>query len=260
MKRQVRALRRARQPGRAGDRLRRRGRDVARRLRHDARTTSRPTIERLWQHVKPLYDALHCYVRAQLRRSTARTRCPTTAPIPGAAARQHVGAGVEQHLRPGRARTRSEPSLDVDASSMASEEVGPGEDGEARRALLHVARLRPAAQDVLGALAAHAPARPRGRLPRRAPGTSPTDGDLRIKVCIEPTEEDSSPSTTSWATTSTSSATTTLPILFQQGANDGFHEAIGDTIALSVTPAYLQGIGLLDPRADSDQGRASTSR
>ena len=31
-----------------------------------------------------------------------------------------------------------------------------------------------------------------------------------------------------------------LPLLFQNGANDGFHEAIGDTIALSITPAYLK--------------------
>jgi peptidyl-dipeptidase A len=42
--------------------------------------------------------------------------------------------------------------------------------------------------------------------------------------------------------------------MFQNGANDGFHEAIGDTIALSVTPEYLQKIGLLDkvPPADAD--------
>ena len=34
-------------------------------------------------------------------------------------------------------------------------------------------------------------------------------------------------------------------MLFQDGANDGFHEAIGDTVTLSVTPAYLRKIGLL---------------
>lgn len=42
--------------------------------------------------------------------------------------------------------------------------------------------------------------------------------------------------------------------MFKGGANDGFHEAIGDTVALAVTPEYLQKIGLLDklPSADSD--------
>src|SRR5690606_41085331 len=32
--------------------------------------------------------------------------------------------------------------------------------------------------------------------------------------------------------------------LFQNGANDGFHEAIGDTIVLAMTPGYLQSIGM----------------
>ncbi len=48
------------------------------------------------------------------------------------------------------------------------------------------------------------------------------------------------------------------PLLFQGGANDGFHEAIGDLVALSITPDYLVGIGLLDqakvPSADKDIG------
>jgi len=48
----------------------------------------------------------------------------------------------------------------------------------------------------------------------------------------------------------------TLPPSFRDSANDGFHEAIGDTIALSVTPEYLVKIGLLDkaPDATSDIG------
>jgi peptidyl-dipeptidase A len=44
------------------------------------------------------------------------------------------------------------------------------------------------------------------------------------------------------------------PVLFRDSANDGFHEAIGDTIALSVTPEYLVKIGLLSkaPEVSSD--------
>jgi peptidyl-dipeptidase A len=46
-------------------------------------------------------------------------------------------------------------------------------------------------------------------------------------------------------------------VLFQQGANDGFHEGIGDTLVLSVTPGYLKDIGLLDkvsnnPKAETN--------
>ncbi len=48
------------------------------------------------------------------------------------------------------------------------------------------------------------------------------------------------------------------PFLYKNGANDGFHEAIGDTVALSITPDYLVKIGLLNqaqvPAADKDIG------
>jgi peptidyl-dipeptidase A len=45
----------------------------------------------------------------------------------------------------------------------------------------------------------------------------------------------------------------TLPVLFQDGANDGFQEAIGDTIALSITPSYLHQVGLLDTVAVNEK-------
>jgi peptidyl-dipeptidase A len=45
-------------------------------------------------------------------------------------------------------------------------------------------------------------------------------------------------------------------MVFREGANDGFHEAIGDTVSLSITPEYLVKIGLLDaaPDVSSDIG------
>src|SRR5262249_30088599 len=45
----------------------------------------------------------------------------------------------------------------------------------------------------------------------------------------------------------------TLPIVLQNGANDGFHEAIGDTVALSMTPAYLKEKGLLKAVVKNDK-------
>ena len=61
-------------------------------------------------------------------------------------------------------------------------------------------------------------------------------GDLRIKMCIEPTEEDFVTIHHELGHDFYFQRYDKLPILFQQGANDGFHEAIGDTMALSVTP------------------------
>lgn len=44
------------------------------------------------------------------------------------------------------------------------------------------------------------------------------------------------------------------PVPFRDGANPGFHEAIGDVLALSVsTPKHLQSIGLLD-KVESNSG------
>jgi peptidyl-dipeptidase A len=40
------------------------------------------------------------------------------------------------------------------------------------------------------------------------------------------------------------------PFLFRDSANDGFHEAVGDTIALSITPEYLVKLGFLEKPAD----------
>ena len=72
--------------------------------------------------------------------------------------------------------------------------------------------------------------------------------DLRIKMCIDPTAEDFRPSITSSGHNIYQRAYNKLPVLFRDSANEGFHEAIGDTIALSVTPEYLVKIGLL-PKA-----------
>ena len=50
------------------------------------------------------------------------------------------------------------------------------------------------------------------------------------------------------------------PFLYRDGANDGFHEAIGDFIALSVTPEYLVQIGLLDPKGLPVAGAESAQK
>jgi peptidyl-dipeptidase A len=65
-------------------------------------------------------------------------------------------------------------------------------------------------------------------------------------MCIEPTEEDFVTIHHELGHDFYFQRYKGLPILFQAGANDGFHEAIGDTMALSVTPEYLHTIGLLD--------------
>jgi peptidyl-dipeptidase A len=70
--------------------------------------------------------------------------------------------------------------------------------------------------------------------------------DLRIKMCIQRTEEDLHVIHHELGHDFYFAAYYRLPTLFQNGANDGFHEAIGDTAVLSMTPDYLKARGLLE--------------
>ena len=79
------------------------------------------------------------------------------------------------------------------------------------------------------------------------------ENDLRIKMCIEPTAEDFTTIHHELGHNFYQRAYKDQPMLFSDSANDGFHEAIGDTIALSVTPEYLVKIGLLDKAPDASR-------
>jgi peptidyl-dipeptidase A len=78
--------------------------------------------------------------------------------------------------------------------------------------------------------------------------------DLRIKMCIKVNGEDFVTVHHELGHNFYQRAYAEQPYLFQNGANDGFHEAVGDAIALSITPEYLKQVGLLDtlPGAASD--------
>jgi peptidyl-dipeptidase A len=72
-----------------------------------------------------------------------------------------------------------------------------------------------------------------------------TGPDVRTKMCIEPTEENFTTIYHELGHIYYDLAYNPLPPLFQGGANDGFHEAIGDTVVLAMTPTYLHSVGLV---------------
>ena len=78
--------------------------------------------------------------------------------------------------------------------------------------------------------------------------------DLRVKMCIEVTDDYFTTVHHELGHNFYQRAYNQQPFLFRNGANDGFHEAIGDAIALSITPAYLKTLGLADsePPAEAD--------
>jgi peptidyl-dipeptidase A len=77
--------------------------------------------------------------------------------------------------------------------------------------------------------------------------------DLRIKMCIDITDEDFRTIHHELGHNFYQRAYNGQPFLFRDSANDGFHEAIGDTIALSITPEYLVKIGLLPNAPDTSR-------
>ncbi len=209
-------------------------------------------IERLWQDVKPLYDDLHCYTRKKLRAKYGKDKVQEKAPIPA----QLLGNmwaqqwdGIYDVLEP----YPGQGSLDVDKKLVAKKfdaqkMVRLGEGFFTSLGLDSLPKsfwerslfTRPKDREVV----CHASA-----------WDVSWNDDLRIKMCIEPTEEDLITIHHELGHDYYFHYYYKLPILFQQGANDGFHEGIGDTLALSVTPDYLKSLGLLDAVPKGDKGR-----
>jgi peptidyl-dipeptidase A len=198
-------------------------------------------IERLWGDVKPLYDELHCYVKKQLR---AKYGDKVVASGKGAIPAHLLGNMWAQEwnniydlVEP----YKGQGSLDVDKGLAKYDPVKMVKTGESFFTSLGMDPLpktfwerslftRPADREVV----CHASA-----------WDVEYNNDLRIKMCIKPTEEDLITIHHELGHDYYFHAYFTKPILFQQGANDGFHEGIGDTLALAVTPQYLKNIGLL---------------
>ena len=78
--------------------------------------------------------------------------------------------------------------------------------------------------------------------------------DLRVKMCIQVNADYFTTVHHELGHNFYQRAYNKQPVLFRNGANDGFHEAIGDSIALAITPAYLKRLKLIDeiPPAEAD--------
>ncbi len=209
-------------------------------------------LERLWNEVKPLYEELHCYVRAKLRDKYGKEKIGEHAPIP-AHLLGNMWAQEWENIYDLVEPYKGEASLDVSKklkeknydpikmvklgeSFFTSLGMDPLPDTFWKRSLF----TRPKDREVV----CHASA-----------WDVTWSNDLRIKMCIEPTESDLITIHHELGHDYYFSRYYKLPILFQQGANDGFHEGIGDTLALSVTPAYLKNLGLLDTVPNNEKAQ-----
>ena len=215
-------------------------------------------LDRLWEQVRPLYLQLHAYVRMKLRAEVRRRRAGERSDS-GAPARQHLGAGLVEHL-PARGARQLGRRLLADRHPRARKTMrrstwSGSASASTRRSASRRCRRRSGQRSLF--------VRPRDRdvVCHASAWDVDDEADVRIKMCIEQTAEDFSTIHHELGHNFYQRAYKDQPIIFRDSANDGFHEAIGDTIALSVTPEYLVRIGLLDkaPDASSDIGLLMTA-
>ncbi|MBS1787439.1 MAG: M2 family metallopeptidase [Acidobacteria bacterium] len=207
-------------------------------------------MERIWLQVKPLYDSLHTYVRGKLRQKYGDA-VPATGPIPahllGNMWSQQWG-NIYDLVKPptndpGYDLTKILQSRKTDAHQMVKYGEGffmsLGFDALPQTFWERSLFVKPADRDVV----CHASA-----------WDIDNQKDVRIKMCININEEDFTTIHHELGHNFYQMAYAPQPPLYQNSANDGFHEAIGDTIALSVTPEYLKQLGFIgkvpDEKAD----------
>ena len=207
---------------------------------------------RLYAQVEPFYkDTAVLRARPARERSTARTRCRPASRSPrtcSATCGRSSGTATMTCFEP----YPGVSNLDVD-SALVKQGYDSIKMTKNAESVLPVDRLPGAARHVLGALDAHAAARPRRRMPRERLAHGRQAKDVRIKMCIRPTQEELRTIYHELGHVYYFLWYKDQPYLFQNGAHDGFHEAIGDTITLSMTPSYLAQIGLV-PAAAAKQG------
>jgi peptidyl-dipeptidase A len=207
-------------------------------------------VDRLWEQVRPLYVSLHAYVRNRLREKYGDTVVPDNGPIP-ADLLGNMWAQEWENISPLVAPKDSSPGFDLTEilKSKNTEPKQMARYGESFFTSLGFAPLPPTFWERSLFV------KPRDReVVCHASAWDVDDvDDLRIKMCIDITGEDFAVIHHEEGHNFYQRAYNKQPYLFRDSANDGFHEAIGDTIALSVTPEYLVKIGLLKTAPDQSK-------
>ena len=215
----------------------------------------RAETERLWQQVKPLYDELHCYVRDRLSNHYGADRVPPDGPIPAhLLGNMWAQAWVEIYdlvqPYPGVA------NLDVD---QALERQGYTPRRMTESAETFFTSLGwPQLPETFWARSILSKPADRDLVCHASAWTVADPGDVRIKMCIEPTWDHLVTIYHELGHIYYYLAYEGQPPLFRAGAHDGFHEGIGDTVTLSMTPGFLARIGLIEDLEASPEATINT--
>ena len=213
-------------------------------------------MDKLWVQVKPLYDALHCYTRAKLNAKYGDAVQAKTGPIRadllGNMWAQEWG-NIYDVVAPAGA---GDVGYDVGELLVAKgyDPVKMVKAGEGFYSSLGFTPL----PDTFWKRSQITKPRDREVVCHASAWDLDNKDDLRIKMCTKVNGDDFVTIHHELGHNYYQRAYNQQPLTYMNGANDGFHEAIGDFIALSITPDYLVKIGLLEPAkvpsADKDIG------
>ncbi len=209
--------------------------------------------DRLWADVRPLYEALHAYVRRRLFEFYGPERVEPNGPIP-AHFLGNMWAQSWEGIFPLLAPVPSPPGVDL-TKVLVARKTTPVEMVRFAERFFVSLGLEPLPATFWERSMLTRP-RDREVVCHASAWDIDFENDLRIKMCVEITGDDFRTIHHELGHNYYQRAYARQPFLFQDSAHDGFHEAIGDTIALSVTPEYLRQIGLLDrePETGADMG------
>ena len=204
-------------------------------------------LDRLWEQVKPLYVSLHSYVRNRLREKYGASVVPADGPIP-AHLLGNMWAQSWENIYPLVAPPNADPGFDLTkilkARKVDSREMA--RYGERFFVSLGFAAL----PETFWERSLFTKPRDREVVCHASAWDVDNVNDLRIKMCIEPTAEDFITIHHELGHNFYQRAYNQQPLLFRDSANDGFHEALGDTVALSMTPEYFVKLGFIDKPSD----------
>ena len=199
--------------------------------------------ERLWQQVKPLYAGLHCYARARLARRYGEDKVPAGKAIP-AQLLGNMWAQQWNKIYPDILKPYPAASIETADARLTAQKWEPARMAHSAESF-YTSLGFPQLPKTFWERSMFARPRDREVVCHASAWDLANAGDVRIKACLEPTEEDLYTIYHELGHVYYFISYANQPYLFRDGANDGFHEAIGDTVNLSVTPAYLARIGLI---------------
>jgi peptidyl-dipeptidase A len=207
--------------------------------------------DRVWDEVKPLYEALHCHVRSKLNEEYGDDVVPIDGPLPVHVLGNMWGQSWSNIYDLVYEKDESKFSVDV-TQIIEERKINEQEMVKYAENFFLSMGFKPLPKTFWERSLFVKPQDRSVVCHASAWNLDPANNDLRIKMCIEKNEEDFITIHHELGHIFYYQAYNHLPTLFQGGANDGFHEAFGDLLTLSITPDYLNKIGFISIKEASD--------